>query len=203
MEIYLNGPDQSQPIEVLYELLEREILDPVYSECGNFFFPEGDNFVALGSFLNISHEFCIVGKPDELSKLRDCIRRARLRSEYIEALVEYKPILKVWHEIGMGNPSICAEVDPPFDFTSFYPCLDEEDLKQCFERRCWVVGQAFYLGNLCFIQQRNGGDEWLTIKDGFVTDSISWALLIERGKFETQIRKLQSLNTQDSTEVAQ
>ncbi len=202
MEIYLNGPDQPQPIDVLYELLESEVLDPVYSECGNFFFPEGDNYIVLGSFLNISHEFCIVGAPHELSKLRDCIRRARLRPEYIEALVEYKPVLKMWLEIGLENPWISAEVDPPFDMTSFYPCLDEEELKQCFEKRCWVVGQAFYLGNLCFIQQRNGGDEWLTIKDNVVVDSLSWTVIIEQGEYETQLRELQSLNTQDSKEVA-
>ena len=45
----------------------------------------------------------------------------------------------------------------------------------------WCLGQAFHVGDLCFIQQVGGGDEWLTIKEGTAFESISFGRIIERG----------------------
>jgi len=42
---------------------------------------------------------------------------------------------------------------------------DPENLLKFFKHGNWCLGQAVIYKNLCFIQQVNGGDEWLTIKD--------------------------------------
>jgi len=42
---------------------------------------------------------------------------------------------------------------------------DADTLKAFFRVGNWCLGQAVLYKNLCFIQQVDGGDEWLTIKD--------------------------------------
>ena len=42
---------------------------------------------------------------------------------------------------------------------------DADTLKAFFRCGNWCLGSAVIYKNLCFIQQVDGGDEWLTIKD--------------------------------------
>lgn len=72
-------------------------------------------------------------------------------------------------------------------------------LKSFFRHGNWCLGQAVIYKNLCFIQQVNGGDEWLTIKK-FDTgikafESISFERIIKEGKpkeFEDLINRLEN-----------
>ena len=109
-------------------------------------------------------------------------------------------LVKTWIKIGKANPCIrqvgsgdpedeCA-FEPPFGETYFYKCETIDELKELFSRGNWCMGQAFYYQNLCFINQVEGGDEWLTIKDDWDFDSISWKIVIEAGEFEEQMNQL-------------
>jgi hypothetical protein len=71
---------------------------------------------------------------------------------------------------------------------SFSVADDEETLKEFFKFGNWCLGQGIIYRNLCFIQQDNGGDEWLTIKDfqdgAEDFESISWEHIIKEGDGE-------------------
>jgi len=97
-----------------------------------------------------------------------------------------------WLEIGKNNPWIKYASDPPFTRSSFYFCDCIEELKKNFKHGNWCLGQAFCLDNLCFIQQVNGGDEWLTIKEDVAFESITMIPTIKRGKFKELIEDLQT-----------
>lgn len=92
--------------------------------------------------------------------------------------------LSKWLDIGKKNPWIREACDPPFNTRSFHQCKDDAELLTKFEHGNWCLGQAFHLGDLCFIQQVDGGDEWLTIKQDVPFESISFGKIIARGGFE-------------------
>jgi len=80
---------------------------------------------------------------------------------------------------------------------SFVVIDDPETLKKFFKSGNWCLGQGVIYQNLCFINQINGGDEWLTIKD-FGNEirkfeSISWKLIIDRDLGEEFERYLDRL----------
>ena len=83
------------------------------------------------------------------------------------------PYIKVWLAIGRTNPWIRAAVDPVFDEKSFHECKEVHELIEKFRHGNWCLGQAFYLHNICFMNQVNGGDEWLVIRGGI--DFESWS----------------------------
>ena len=108
-----------------------------------------------------------------------------------------KSYLNEWLKIGLRNPWIrdsLLNYDPDDRFTikSFYECKDVEELKEKIKRGNWQLGCAFYLGDLCFINQINGGDEWLTIKQDKPFDSFTFERIIEDGEFEGYIARMQS-----------
>ena len=90
------------------------------------------------------------------------------------------PYLSRWLELGRANRWITRAVDPPFTETSFAECRTVDELLDRFEHGNWCLGQAFYLDDLCFIQQVDGGDEWLTIKQDLAFESISFGHIIRR-----------------------
>ena len=83
-----------------------------------------------------------------------------------------------WIRLGKQNPWIREAVDPRFNTRSFHQCNDDGELLDKFAHGNWCLGQAFYVGELCFIQQVNGGDEWLTIKQDVPFESISFGRII-------------------------
>ena len=85
-----------------------------------------------------------------------------------------------WLKLGRANPWVRRAVDPPFTETSFAECQTVEELLDRFDHGNWSLGVAFYLGDLCFIQQVDGGDEWLTIKQDLAFESISFGNIIQR-----------------------
>lgn len=72
--------------------------------------------------------------------------------------------LAKWLDIGRKNQWIRQAEDPRFTDKSFSECLSFEDLADMILRGNWCLGQAFYCGDICLINQVNGGDEWLVIK---------------------------------------
>lgn len=87
--------------------------------------------------------------------------------------------LPVWLAIGQRNIWIRRACDPHFNARSFYECRDMAELIEKFRHGNWSLGSAFTLGDLCFIQQVGGGDEWLTIKEDVAFDSWSCQWIIK------------------------
>jgi hypothetical protein len=99
--------------------------------------------------------------------------------------------IATWLAIGETNRWICRAVDPPFDRRSFNVCADAAELEARFVHGNWCLGSAFYLGNLCFIQQVDGGDEWLGIKENVAFESASCAAMIAAGTFRDFLSDVQ------------
>jgi hypothetical protein len=95
-----------------------------------------------------------------------------------EALTE-EQLIERWLRIGRRNPWIRHAIDPPFSRDSLHKCVTLEELQERLHHGNWCLGQGFYYQDLCFIQQVEAGDEWLTIKGAVPFESISW-LVIER-----------------------
>ena len=85
---------------------------------------------------------------------------------------------------------IRSAYDPPFSRDSFVGCYSIEELAEQMTGTSWTTGTAFYYRDLCFIQQVEGGDEWLTIRHGMAFESISVMPFIERGEFASLIIRL-------------
>ena len=86
---------------------------------------------------------------------------------------EMRPLVEAWLKIGLRNDWIAEAYDPPFDVLSFTICKDVQELADKILMGNWCLGQAFVLDNICFINQINGGDEWLTIKGKTSFESIT------------------------------
>lgn len=78
---------------------------------------------------------------------------------------------KIWYETAKKNQWIKNAWDPPFTETSIHMCNSIEDLKSNISHGNWCLGQGFALADpfnpdrhICFVNQIDGGDEWLTIK---------------------------------------
>lgn len=99
-------------------------------------------------------------------------------------------LLPVWEAIGKNNYWIAKANDPAFDYKLLKKVYDLNQLEMLFHYGNWCLGQGFYYRNLCFINQIDGGDEWLTIKDDYAFESITFAGIIGDGHFETYIQRL-------------
>lgn len=95
-----------------------------------------------------------------------------------------------WYRLGVSNPSVSAAIDPPFTPGSFVGCYSTDELEEQISRGNWSIGTAFYYRDLCFIQQVDGGDEWLTIRHGIAFESMTLEPYIEEGRFAQLIRRL-------------
>jgi len=98
--------------------------------------------------------------------------------------------LDTWEKIGKQNLWIREAYDPPFAKNMLKKCDTVEQLQEKLFYRGWCLGQGFYYQNICFINQMDGGDEWLTIKDGYAFESISFAGFIKREIFSILIQRL-------------
>lgn len=103
----------------------------------------------------------------------------------------FNQYVSTWLEIGKCNPWIKHAYDPAFTLECFYECSDREELKEKICGMGWCIGQAFTLGNLCFIQQVEGGDEWLAIKENTAFDSWSIDRMIQSGSFDDYLNRVE------------
>jgi hypothetical protein len=91
--------------------------------------------------------------------------------------------IPTWLKLGKQNPWIREANDPPFTTKSFHVCVHDDELLDKFAHGNWSLGQAFVRDDLCFINQVDGGDEWLAIRRDRSFESISWgAVLANRGR---------------------
>lgn len=99
-------------------------------------------------------------------------------------------LIPIWESIGKSNPWIAEAYDPAFDRTMLREVQDIDQLQLMFQYGNWCLGQGFYYRNLCFINQVDGGDEWLTIKEDYAFESITFARIIGDGQFNAYIERL-------------
>jgi Domain of unknown function (DUF3846) len=95
-----------------------------------------------------------------------------------------------WFKLGQANPWIKTADDPPFTRDSFVGCYSIEELADRIGHGNWSLGTAFYYRELCFINQIDGGDEWLTIRHGIAFESMTLEPSIEDGTFVSLVRRL-------------
>ena len=106
--------------------------------------------------------------------------------------------ISAWLVIGKSNMWIRQAWDPPFDRRSFTECDSIADLGDRLKQGNCSLGRAFSLGDICFINQVDGGDEWLVIKQNVAFDS--WTVQGRRwapGEFEGKIRKIQASSPEE------
>ncbi len=99
--------------------------------------------------------------------------------------------IATWLALGHDNIWISRAWDPPFDRKSFHRCADRAELLAKMEHGNWCLGQSFWLGDLCFIQQVDGGDEWLTIKQNVAFESVTFRAMIRSGRFESFLDRIE------------
>ena len=94
-----------------------------------------------------------------------------LRIELEES--DEQDLIVKWLKIGNHNPWIRYADDPPFTKESFCRCETLEELFSEISKGNYCLAQAFYLGNIAFINQIDGGDEWLVIRNALPFESIT------------------------------
>lgn len=99
------------------------------------------------------------------------------------------PLIGKWIQIGKKNHWIRSASDPDFDERSFVECKTVDELERLIRKGGWCLGQAFYIADLCFINQDDGGDEWLVIHEASVIESISGIPMVESGGLRKLIYK--------------
>ena len=120
----------------------------------------------------------------QLTRLSTAVEEVRVVPELDDDLRE------AWYRIGRDNLWIKDADDPPFTPDSFVGCYSVTELEERIGHGNWAVGTAFYYRDLCFIQQVEGGDEWLTIRHGIGFESITFGPIIESGEFASLVRRL-------------
>ena len=86
----------------------------------------------------------------------------------------------------------CAEADYDYCF-----CVANaiDDLAHFFEHGNWAIRQGITYGDLAFINQVNGGDEWWTLKrfdtQWLAFESVTFSPMIKRGEFSRYINRLE------------
>jgi len=147
---------------------------------------EGRKFKVLCTFCG--HNWEQFGKPYEC---KSCGNLHDFKIIEIED-VPSKNMIEEWVRVGQRNPWIRGAFDPSFDKDIFYECKDLEELTEQFLHGNWCLGSAFYLGNLCFINQINAGDEWLTIRNDTPFESITMRPTIRNGELPGLIERFKS-----------
>lgn len=83
--------------------------------------------------------------------------------------------VSTWLEIGKKNAWIRRAVDPPLTLESFerVECATPEELANRVLSGSWVLGQPFYWKDICLMNQIDGGDEWLVVKQDLAFESFT------------------------------
>ena len=100
--------------------------------------------------------------------------------------------IATWLLLGMQNRWVRRAVDPPFTRSSFTRCANAEELISHLAHGNWCLGSAFYLDELCFIEQQAGAGEWLVVKQNVVFESASCGQMIEEGTFDAFLADIQA-----------
>ena len=109
--------------------------------------------------------------------------------------------IQEWLKIGKRNLWIKEASDPVFDEKSFYKCDTAQILKDKIAVGNWCLGTAFYYNNICFINQIDGGDEWLAIRGNVPFESFTFENIIKRDEFEQYIARIESATDKQLREL--
>ena len=104
--------------------------------------------------------------------------------------------IAIWLAVGEANRWIRRACDPPFTRRSFERCADASELQTRLAHGNWCLGQAFFLSDLCFIQQVGGGDEWLIVKENVAFESASCGHMIASGTFDSFLARIQAASVE-------
>lgn len=110
--------------------------------------------------------------------------------------------IDTWLKIGKKNYWIKEANDPPFTKDMFTACKTVAELQKKIQQGNWCLGQAFYYKNICFINQVNGGDEWLTIKENVKFENITFDGIIKRGEFPAIIKRIEKATLEQCKKLA-
>lgn len=99
-------------------------------------------------------------------------------------------LLESWYQLGLAEPSIRAAEDRPFTKARFTGCDSVDELAEQISAMPWPAGTAFYYRDLCFIQQANGGDEWLAIRHETAFETMALAPSLADRTFASLVRRL-------------
>lgn len=114
-----------------------------------------------------------------------------LGASYGSLEAEDQALMKVALRIGQRNPWIRHASDPIFDEKSFAKVRSIAALESVFEHGNWSLGSAFIYRDLAFINQVNGGDEWLVIRTD-AGDFESWSARYAYHQDSTAVRRFVS-----------
>jgi len=109
--------------------------------------------------------------------------------------IEWNPDgpIATWLALGNQNRWIRRlACDPPFTRRSFVECEGAAELKDRLAHGNWCLGTAFFLGDLCFIEQQAGAGEWLVIKQNVAFESASCTRMISAGTFDAFLADIQA-----------
>lgn len=165
------------------------------TDIDNFIFSENEKPIIPESQMMYLVSYNYLGR-EETAEVTE--KRLTYMREYSKKYPEYFADLKIvkelgmtdttwlakWYEIGINNHWIAGAWDPQFTIGSFSECKTLEYLITKLQGGGWCLGQAFYYKNLCFIQQVNGGDEWMVIKEDKDFESYSCGAVLRRDKFK-------------------
>jgi Domain of unknown function (DUF3846) len=132
--------------------------------------------------IHIAHSSSVIAEVRAVPELDDELRRT-------------------WFQLGRENSWIREASDPPFLIDSFVGCYSVHELEQQIGRGNWSIGTAFYYRDLSFINQVDGGDEWLTIRHGIAFESITFGPSIENGSFASLVRRLLAASKEQCQEL--
>lgn len=78
-----------------------------------------------------------------------------------------------WVKIGKKNPWIKRASDPAFDIRQVHEKKTVQELYDHFQHGNWCTGDAPYYQNICFINQVDGGSEYMVIRDDISFESLT------------------------------
>lgn len=79
----------------------------------------------------------------------------------------------IWYKLGKKNPWIRNAYDPEFTVSGMFEKKSVQELYEHFQHGNWCLGDCVFFKNICFINQVDGGSEYLVIRDGIDFESIS------------------------------
>lgn len=133
------------------------------------------------TWLEVGHRMdCICDCGNHIAAGNSCFLNHKTKM-YLCDLCGKKALKDIWLFEGYRNPWIRSAYDPPFNRESFTEVSTIDELVGKFQHCNWNVGKAFVYKNVVFINQVDGGDEWMAIKDWCPFDSITFGAIFKRG----------------------
>lgn len=79
-----------------------------------------------------------------------------------------------WVELGRNARVLGQARELLLTTQSFQECETDAELLEKLRQPYWQLGQAFFIGNLCFVNLANQRGEWLVMKEGTVLERLSF-----------------------------